>query len=73
MNFEIVQKEPFKVVAKVRPFEMNNDGTEIPKFWDEYLSDGSDEKVMGMFGILNRRDSRRFRDRGNSCTKLGSV
>ena len=51
MNFEIVQKEPFKVVAKVRPFEMNNDGTEIPKFWDEYLSDGSDEKVMGMFGI----------------------
>ena len=51
MNFEIVQKEPFKVVAKVRTFEMNNDGTEIPKFWDEYLSDGSDERVMGMFGI----------------------
>ena len=51
MNFEIVQKEPFKVVARIRPFEMNNDGTEIPKFWDEYLSDGSDEKVMGMFGI----------------------
>ena len=51
MNFDIVQKESFRVVVKYRPFEMNNDGTDIPKFWAEYMSDGSDEKVFGMFGI----------------------
>lgn len=51
MDYSIVQKEPFKVAAKMRTYTVENGQKEIPEFWREYMSDGSHEKVCGMFGI----------------------
>ncbi len=56
MDYRIEKKEAFDVVVKTRYFNENNSGTEIPKFWTEYLTTGLDEKVCGMFGICFEED-----------------
>lgn len=51
MNYKIVDKESFTVLAVSRIFEHENCKQEIPKFWDEHYAKGNGKYVCGMFGI----------------------
>lgn len=51
MDYRIVKKNAFNVAARMRTYTALNNQKEIPEFWNEYMSDGSHEKVCGMFGI----------------------
>ncbi|MFA6309231.1 MAG: AraC family transcriptional regulator [Clostridia bacterium] len=51
MDYKIVSKESFKVVAKTKLFTEQNSKKGIPEFWTEYYEKGLDNKVCGMMGI----------------------
>ncbi len=51
MDYKIVKKEAFKVVAKTKMFKECNSAKGIPEFWTEYYNSGLQEKVCGMIGI----------------------
>lgn len=51
MNYKIVDKESFTVLAVSRIFQHENCKQEIPKFWDEHYAKGNGKYVCGMFGI----------------------
>lgn len=54
MDYRIISKEAFKVLAKTKFFAADNSQKEIPKFWAEYFSDGLHKKVCGIFGICEQ-------------------
>jgi len=56
MNYKIVKREAFNVIAKMRVFTKDNNQTKIPKFWNEYYKNGLDEKVCGMIGICEQAE-----------------
>jgi AraC family transcriptional regulator len=51
MNYRIVDKGIFTVVAKTREFVDETSAIEIPKFWNEYFAKGYHKKVCGAIGI----------------------
>lgn len=51
MEYKIVNKDAFEVVALTKMFEDDTSKTEIPKFWDEYFAAGYGDKVCGAMGI----------------------
>lgn len=51
MDYKIIKKEAFSVIAKTKIFTEESSSGEIPKFWTKYYNDGLDEKVCGMMGI----------------------
>ncbi|MFZ2537952.1 MAG: AraC family transcriptional regulator [Oscillospiraceae bacterium] len=51
MDYKIIKKDAFKVVAKIKLFTAENSSTEIPAFWNDYFAKGLHEKVCGMMGI----------------------
>lgn len=51
MNYKIVGKESFTVLAVSKRFDYENCKQEIPKFWDEHFTKGNGTYVCGMFGI----------------------
>ncbi|WP_425804935.1 effector binding domain-containing protein [Desulfitobacterium sp. Sab5] len=63
MDYKIIRKDAFKVLAKTKVFTAENSEKEIPKFWTEYFSDGSQKQVCGMLGICEQEKtgSREFR------------
>ena len=63
MDYKIVKKEEYMVLAKTRYFTSENSTEEIPKFWSEYFGDGSHETVCGMLGICEQEKvgSKEFR------------
>lgn len=54
MDYKIVNKGEYVVLAKTRYFTSENSAEEIPKFWSEYFEDGSHETVCGMLGICGQ-------------------
>lgn len=54
MDYRIIKKEAFKVLAKTKIFKEENSKKEIPKFWTEYFSSGSHKQVCGMLGICEQ-------------------
>jgi AraC family transcriptional regulator len=56
MDYKIVQRDSFRVVAKTIRITCEKSGTEIPKFWSEYFSNGLGKKVEGMMGICAPKD-----------------
>jgi AraC family transcriptional regulator len=48
MDYKIIKKDAFTTAVKRRLFNMETNTKEIPLFWDEYMRDGSNEKVCGM-------------------------
>lgn len=54
MDYRIVKKDPFKVLAKMKTFAEKDSQREIPKFWTEYYSNGYDKQVCGMLGICEQ-------------------
>lgn len=51
MNYKIVEKESFTVLAVSKKFDYENCKEEIPKFWQEHYEKGNGKHVCGMFGI----------------------
>ncbi|GKX31618.1 AraC family transcriptional regulator [Vallitalea longa] len=54
MDYKIVKREEYKILAKTRYFTSENSTVEIPKFWSDYYSEGSNEIVCGMLGICEQ-------------------
>ena len=57
-EYRIVEKAAFTVIGKKRRFSMEGSYSEIPKFWQEHMSDNS--IVHGMYGICLDSDSKHF-------------
>lgn len=75
MDYRLLKKDSFKVLARTKVFTEQNNQTEIPKFWSEYYRDGSSQRVCGMLGICEqeKKGCREFRY-GIGCEyKEGSV
>lgn len=51
MDYKIMKKEAFTVLAAAKTFSYENAKEEVPKFWQEYFSGGGGQTVCGMFGI----------------------
>ncbi|MEE1019307.1 MAG: AraC family transcriptional regulator [Acutalibacteraceae bacterium] len=51
MNYKIVEKESFTVLAVSKYFDYENCKKEIPEFWKEHFEKGNGKYVCGMFGI----------------------
>lgn len=51
MNYKIVKKESFTVLAVAKEFSYENCKGEIPLFWKEHYEKGNGQYVCGMFGI----------------------
>lgn len=54
MDYKIVKRQKYTILAKTRYFTSENSAEEIPKFWSKYFEDGSDETVCGMLGICEQ-------------------
>lgn len=55
MDYRIVKRDAYTVIAKTRYFNSENNIKEIPKFWAEYFASGLDEIVCGMLGICEQQ------------------
>lgn len=51
MDYKIMKKEAFTVLAAAKTFSYENAKEEVPKFWQEHFADGGGQAVCGMFGI----------------------
>lgn len=51
MNYKIVDKESFTVLAVSKKFDYENCKQEIPRFWQEHYAKGNGKYICGMFGI----------------------
>lgn len=51
MNYKIVEKESFTVIAASKRFDYETCKKEIPLFWQEHYKNGNGKYVCGMFGI----------------------
>lgn len=51
MDYKIVKKESFTVLASSKRFDYENCKSEIPLFWKEHYEKGNGKYVCGMFGI----------------------
>lgn len=51
MNYKIIDKESFTVLAVSKKFDYENCKQEIPLFWQEHYEKGNGKYICGMFGI----------------------
>lgn len=51
MNYRIVEKESFTVLAVSKRFDYETCKAGIPVFWKEHFEKGNGKYVCGMFGI----------------------
>lgn len=51
MEYKILKKESFTVLAAAKEFGYENAKREIPAFWQEHYASGKGKTVCGMFGI----------------------
>ena len=51
MEYKIVNKDGFKIIAKIKMFNEENSTKGIPAYWDEYFSMGLGNKVPAAMGI----------------------
>lgn len=58
LDYRIVEKASFTIVGFKRRFNSETAYQEIPKFWDEWMSDKKDLK--GMFGVCFDMDGKEF-------------
>lgn len=76
MDYKIVTKEGYTVLAKTKCFTSENSSEKIPEFWSEYYADGSDKLVCGMLGICKqeKKGSQEFRyGIGCECSENAKV
>ena len=58
LDYKIVEKAPFTVVGVKKRFSAETSYKEIPKFWDEWMSDR--KGLKGMFGLCTDMDGKTF-------------
>lgn len=51
MDYKIIEKEAFTVLASGRRFKYESCKEEIPKFWQEHYESGKGNIVCGMYGV----------------------
>ncbi|WMI81407.1 AraC family transcriptional regulator [Anaerotignum sp. MB30-C6] len=51
MDYKIVEKEAFTVLAATKKFKYENAEVEVPEFWKEHYQSGKGQTVCGMYGI----------------------
>lgn len=51
MDYKIVKKEEFMVLANAKTFSYENAKEKVPEFWQEHYAAGKGQYVCGMFGI----------------------
>lgn len=57
MNYKIEQMDAFAVAGVERAFQMDSSQQEIPKFWQEFMEKGLQQKVCPVFGICFDADA----------------
>ncbi len=57
MNYKIEQMDAFTVAGVEQTFHMDSSQQEIPKFWQEFMEKGLQEKVCPVFGICFDADT----------------
>ena len=57
MNYKIEQMDAFTVAGVERAFHMDSSQQEIPKFWQEFMEKGLQQKVCPVFGICFDADA----------------
>ncbi len=60
LDYRIVEKAPFTVMGVKRRFSDDTSYQEVPKFWDEWLAQGANRPVMGMFGVCMDMNGKEF-------------
>ena len=58
LDYRIVEKAPFTIVGMKRRFNADTSYQEIPKFWNEWMSDM--KGLKGMFGVCLDMDGKDF-------------
>ena len=51
MDYKIVKKEAFTVIANAKEFSYEGAKDVVPQFWQEHYQSGKGKTVMGMYGI----------------------
>ena len=51
LDYRIVEKAPFTIVGTKKTFNSDTSYQEIPKFWNEWMSQGEKRPIMGTFGV----------------------
>lgn len=51
MDYRIVKKEKFSVLANVKTISYEGANEAVPQFWQEHMQSGKDAVVMGCYGI----------------------
>lgn len=54
MDYKIISRDSFRVLAMKRTFKTESGFSEVPKFWTEYYSNSYDKKVRGKIGICEQ-------------------
>ncbi|HCA22303.1 MAG TPA: AraC family transcriptional regulator [Lachnospiraceae bacterium] len=58
LDYKIVEKAPFTVIGIKKSFNTETNYTEVPEFWNEWMSDM--KGLKGMFGISTDMDGKNF-------------
>ena len=58
LDYKIVEKAPFTVMGVKKRFNTETSYSEIPKFWNEWMSDM--KGLKGMFGVCSDMDGKNF-------------
>lgn len=51
MDYKLVKKEAFTVIANEKVFSYEGANEAVPQFWQEHFQSGGGKTVMGMYGI----------------------
>ena len=60
LDYRIVERAPFTIVGVRRRFNSDTSYQEIPKFWNEYMTQGGKPSIMGTFGVCRDLDGKEF-------------
>ena len=60
LDYRIVERAPFTIVGIKRRFNSDSSYQEIPKFWNEYMTQGEKPPIMGTFGVCMDMDGKEF-------------
>ena len=51
MDYKLVKKEAFTVIANMKTFSYEGAMETVPQFWKEHFKEGKGKTVMGIYGI----------------------
>lgn len=60
LEYKIVEKAQFTVMGISRKFNTDTSYEMIPQFWNEYMKNGENREICGMYGICDDVDGKNF-------------